>query len=67
MADTTGMDNNRFGMSVKQTTDVHGAGKKKQQCEGCTHTDESAIGDDGVRMTPVFEMNARTMCAARQG
>jgi hypothetical protein len=40
-------------------------GKKKQQCEDGTHTD--AIGDDGERMTPVFEMNARTMCAARQG
>jgi hypothetical protein len=28
MADTTGMDHNRFGMSVNQSTDVHAAGKK---------------------------------------
>ncbi len=29
MADTTGMDHNRFGMSVNQSADVHAAGKKK--------------------------------------
>jgi hypothetical protein len=31
MADTTGRDENRFGMSVNKSTDVHAAGKKKQQ------------------------------------
>ena len=34
MADTTGMDYNRFGMSVKQTADVHGAGEKKTAMRG---------------------------------
>ena len=29
MADMTGMDHNRFGMSVNQSADVHAAGEKK--------------------------------------
>jgi hypothetical protein len=29
MADTIGMDHNRFGMSVNQSADFHAAGRKK--------------------------------------
>ncbi len=37
MADTTGMDHNRFGMSVNQSADVHAAEKKNSNGGSGTH------------------------------
>jgi hypothetical protein len=48
MADTTGMDHNRFGMSVNQSADAHAAGKKIAMV-AAAHT----VDGDVERMTPV--------------
>ncbi len=53
MADTTGMDHNRFGMSVNQSADVHAAGKKKIASVAAAHT----IDGDVERLTPVNVRN----------
>ena len=55
MADTTGRDDNRFGMSVNQSTDVHSAVKKKQQILG-RHT--PSMDGDVEQLTPEVAVDA---------
>jgi hypothetical protein len=48
MADTSGRDHNRFGMSVNQSADVH-ASEKQNSNVRVAHT----VGGDVDRLTPV--------------
>ncbi len=48
MADTTGKDHNRFGMSVNQGADVHASGKKNSNVRAA-HT----VNGNVERLTPV--------------
>ncbi len=53
MADTTGMDHNRCGMSVNQSADVHAAGGKKIALVAAAHN----VDGDVERLTPVNVRN----------
>jgi hypothetical protein len=54
MADMTGRDHNRFGMSVNQT-DVHASGKNNSNVRAA-HT----VDGDAQRLTPVSKRSQET-------
>ena len=58
MADTTGRDDNRFGMSVNQSTDVHAAGEKSSKKAAILGRHTSSMDGDVEQMTLVVAVDA---------
>ena len=61
MADKTGRDHIRFGMSVNQSADVHASGGKNSNVRAA-HT----VDGDVERLTPVYVRNKGQGCSARE-